>query len=152
MQFASILNRRQRSPQLSEGVEVFYLEGEESDTDFLIHMLKFLSTYQTEKSLSARTMPILMVNDNRSSIKGVLAAFLSQPPGALTISGIIGMQFHNRHQAIFRAYLERTREEQAKMEASFEDIDEDGVFDSKTLHEFFDMLKGYYFPDRERMN
>lgn len=152
MQFASILTRRRRSPQLAGGVEVFYLEGGERDTEFLIHVLRFLSQHQTENALKAQSMPILMVNDIRASIKKVLAIFLAQPPGTLTISGIIGVQFHNKHQAIFRDYLELLREEQARMEASFEDVDEDDTFDSKTLHDFFNKLKGHYFPDPECMH
>ena len=152
MQFASILTLRRRVPQLAGGVEVFYLQGEEHDTGFLIHVLMFLFAYQQQNRLRAQAMPILMVNDHRESLKKILALFLSQPIGALTINGIIGVQFHNRHQAIFRTYLDLLREERAKMEADFEDAEEEGTFDSKTLHEFFDTLKGYYFPDPKLMH
>lgn len=153
MYCASILNRR--SPGLAGGVEVYYTEEEYGDTACLIHLLMFLSEYQTAHHLSVRAMPTVVVNDVRSTAKKVLAIFSAAPRGELEIRGMISVQFANKNRDIFRAYLDQLGAERSNTEMNpdeMAEIAEEDPLDVQTLYEAFLALKDQYFPDPRMMH
>lgn len=119
------------------GVEIRY---EESDAEYLMHMLYFLEDNEKRCKGTFVLLPAIALNGGKSTVQKIKKGLNEYPEGERSINGYISVYFLDEMRPLFTEYLNTLEAIKATADKVFE-WDED--------HYFFPLL--FYFKEIEKI-